>query len=170
MTRLEEGIVQPRLQWITPAEIVESAAERLKSRRPPFQVDVEIRTGDAVVYADPILLEQSLTNILDNAAVHAIGASCVVIRAETSGPDIRFSVIDDGPGIDPAHTQRIFDKFYRLDSIAPSNKGSGLGLAIARGFVEAMNGRIEAASADPNSRGLSVSIYLPGKSIEAMPA
>lgn len=170
MTRLEEGIVQPRLQWITPAEIVESAAERQKSRRPPFQVDVEIRTGDAVVYADPILLEQSLTNILDNAAVHAIGATRVVIRAETSGPDVRFSVMDDGPGIDPAHIQRIFDKFYRLDSIAPSNKGSGLGLAIARGFVEAMNGRIEAASAEPNSRGLSVSIYLPGKSIEAMPA
>jgi two-component system sensor histidine kinase KdpD len=170
MTRLEEGIVQPRLQWITPAEIVESAAERLKSRRPPFQVDVEIRTGDAVVYADPILLEQSLTNILDNAVVHANGASRVVIRAETSGPDVRFSVIDDGPGIDPAQTQRIFDKFYRLSTVAPSNKGSGLGLAIARGFIEAMNGRIEAASAEPSSRGLTVSIYLPGKAIEAMPA
>jgi two-component system sensor histidine kinase KdpD len=57
-----------------------------------------------------------------------------------------------------------------LSTVAPSNKGSGLGLAIARGFIEAMNGRIEAASADENCRGLRVSIYLPGKSIEAMPA
>lgn len=170
MTRLEEGIVQPRLQWITPAEIVEGAVERLNSRRPPFQVAVEIMTGDAVVYADPILLEQALTNILDNAVVHASSASRVVIRAEASGPDVQFSVIDDGPGIDPAHSQRIFDKFYRLNNAAPSNKGSGLGLAIARGFVEAMNGRIEAASADENCRGLRISIYLPGKSIEAMPA
>lgn len=169
MTRLEEGIVQPRLQWITPAEVVEGAAERLKSRHPPFRVDVEILTDDAVVFADPILLEQALTNILDNAVVHAKSATRVVMRAQNSGSDVQFSVIDDGPGVDPAHIPRIFDKFYRLDDAATSSSGSGLGLAIARGFVEAMNGRVEATGAGENMRGLKVSIYLPGKLIETMP-
>ena len=169
MTRLEEGVVHPRLQWVTPAEIVESAAERFATRRPPFNIVVEIETDDAVVQADPILAEQALTNVLDNALAHATGAQRVVIRAEPVGDDVRIAVTDDGPGVDPSQVQRIFEKFYRLRPGSSSNKGTGLGLAIARGFVEAMQGRIQAESPVDGNSGLRISIYLPSKILGAMP-
>jgi K+-sensing histidine kinase KdpD len=169
MTRLEEGVVQPRLQWVTPAEIVEGAAERFAARRPPFQIAIEIETGDAVVHADPILAEQALTNVLDNALAHATGARRVVIRADGVGDDVRIAVTDDGPGVDPSQVQRIFEKFYRLQPESSSNKGTGLGLAIARGFVEAMKGRIQAESPVEGGSGLRISMFLPAKVLGAMP-
>lgn len=98
--------------------------------------------------ADPILLREALINIVDNAIKYSPRAAQIRVRVF---PDRRggaaLEVIDAGPGIDPEHHTRIFERFYRVDKGRSRDRGgSGLGLAIARWAVEANGGRIELES------------------------
>ena len=93
---------------------------------------------------DPVLFEQVLFNLLDNAAKHApIGAE-IRLSARHEGGAVRLRVIDEGEGIPPDDLERVFDKFYRVQVGDNRRVGTGLGLAICRGFVEAMGGTITA--------------------------
>ncbi len=72
-----------------------------------------------------------------------------------------ISIEDDGPGIPTAELERVFERFRRMEEAGDRNRqGAGLGLAIARGFVEAMGGRIAAASPIHEGRGTRVLISL----------
>jgi two-component system sensor histidine kinase KdpD len=76
-----------------------------------------------------------------------------------------ISIEDEGPGIPQTDIERIFEKFRRLEEPSDRNrgghKGAGLGLSIAKGFIEAMNGRIAAASPIAHGRGTRILISLP---------
>ena len=72
-----------------------------------------------------------------------------------------ISVEDEGRGVPAAELERIFDKFRRLEEPSDRSQGAGLGLAIAKGFVDAMGGRIAAASPIHNGRGTRMLISLP---------
>ncbi|MFX5150011.1 ATP-binding protein, partial [Acinetobacter baumannii] len=88
-----------------------------------------------MVQVDPVLLEQVLFNLLDNAAKYAPAGSPIRLEAEPGGPVVRLRVMDEGEGIPPDDVERIFDKFYRIRAADRQRAGTGLGLAIARGFV-----------------------------------
>ncbi len=99
--------------------------------------------------ADPILLREALINVVDNAIKYSPCGAKIRVRV-FSDPrgDAALEVIDAGPGIDPQHHTRIFERFYRVDESRSRDRGgSGLGLAIARWAVEANGGRIELESA-----------------------
>ncbi len=81
-------------------------------------------------------LDESLTNLLDNAARHAATTIAVVVR--TDGDHLHLDVRDDGPGIEPDTADDVFAPFVSLDE----HGGSGLGLAIARASVEAAGGAL----------------------------
>ncbi|MNR17010.1 Sensor protein kinase WalK [compost metagenome] len=72
-----------------------------------------------------------------------------------------ISIEDEGKGIPTAELERVFDKFRRMEEPSDRTKGAGLGLAIAKGFVEAMNGRIAAASPIMDGKGTRILISLP---------
>ena len=72
-----------------------------------------------------------------------------------------ISIEDEGKGIPTAELELVFDKFRRMEEQPDRSKGAGLGLAIAKGFVEAMNGRIAAASPIHNGLGTRILISLP---------
>jgi heavy metal sensor kinase len=106
--------------------------------------------GAAIVRGDPAMLRQALLNLLDNAIRYTpIGGRVgLALRCDSHGNHI-VEVEDDGPGISSEHRDRIFDRFYRAHSGAPSTAhGTGLGLAIARSAVEAAGGRLEYETPD----------------------
>jgi signal transduction histidine kinase len=86
-------------------------------------------------------LERSLTNLVDNACRHA--ASEVKVSLSREGRRVRVIVDDDGPGIEPADRERIFERFTRLDdSRARDQGGAGLGLAVVRSIIVRHGGQV----------------------------
>lgn len=99
--------------------------------------------GPCSVRADDKALEQILVNLISNAIKYSDGGERVEVDVGESEGQIRIEVRDDGPGIDPKHHLRVFERFYRVDSgRARDHGGTGLGLAIVKHLVEAMGGRV----------------------------
>ena len=93
------------------------------------------------VLADPKALDQILLNLADNALKYGPPGSRVLIRARRRDPGLRIEVIDSGPGVPPEHRERLFERFYRVDTArSRQSGGTGLGLAIVKTLAEAMHG------------------------------
>lgn len=155
LSRLQTGSPVPT-QLVDPADIVAAAAARTR-RRLGGRLAGRVPAGAYLVRVDPQLFEAALSNLLENAAVHAPDGP-VEVAARADGPCLELSVADHGPGIPPEGRQRVFGRFQRLD---PSRPGSGLGLAIAKGFVEASGGAIEATGRSDGLPGARIVIRLP---------
>jgi signal transduction histidine kinase len=121
---------------------------------------VDVPDDLPLAYADPGLLERVVANLLTNAHQASTTGSPVHVtgRADDAG-GLQLQIIDHGPGIPPAHRDRMFAPFQRLDDRTTTG-GLGLGLAIAHGFTEAMHGTITAT--DTPGGGLTITITLPG--------
>ena len=146
MTKLEAGAIEPRTEPVDIDDIVGSALERAGRILARHRVTVHLAANLPMLKLDPVLFEQVLFNILDNAAKYAPEKTEIELRAQRDEGVVRFEIIDNGPGIPPEDLARIFDKFYRV-SIADNRRvGTGLGLAICKGFVEAMGGTIAGAN------------------------
>jgi two-component system, OmpR family, sensor histidine kinase ChvG len=125
--------------------------------RPPEVLHCHGRT---VVRASPDRLIQVFDNIMENArSFGAEGPVVVTVRAD--GRDCQVSIADRGPGIPPAHLERIFERFftYRPDPSAGRRDHAGLGLAIARTIVEGYGGTITAKNR--SERGACFEVRLP---------
>lgn len=157
MTKLGYGALQPRRDWVELPDIVASAVARLRRELAHLQVQVELPAGLPLLHVDPVLIEQVLVNLLDNAGKHA--QARIAINAAIEGEQIKLRVIDDGPGIAEADRLRVFEMFYRARQ-GDGAPGTGLGLSICRGLIEAHDGRI-AALAGPGDRGTAIEITLP---------
>jgi two-component system sensor histidine kinase KdpD len=90
---------------------------------------------------DPVLIEQVLANLLDNAVKYSNPGTEIQIQVSQGECELTVCVLDRGRGIPPEDLQRVFDRFYRVHR-AESVSGTGLGLSICRGIIEAHNGRI----------------------------
>ena len=107
---------------------------------------VDLGDGLPMLELDPVLFEQVLFNLLDNAAKYAPAGTEIRVSARQEDGVVRVRVSDEGEGIRPGDLERIFDKFYRVHAEDRRRVGTGLGLAICRGFVEAMGGTIVAGN------------------------
>jgi two-component system sensor histidine kinase KdpD len=143
MTRLESGGVRVRKDWHPVEEVVGSALARVEKRLGERRVDIDLPPDLPLAPLDPLLIEQVLINLLDNAIKYTPEGSPIEISAAVEDRVLRVTVADRGPGFAPGEETRVFDKFYR-GAAAGTRSGAGLGLAIARGIVEAHGGRITA--------------------------
>ncbi|HEY2601174.1 MAG TPA: ATP-binding protein [Thermoleophilaceae bacterium] len=153
LSRLEAGTLEPRRDWYSLEEVVESAAEGIRA-----PLDVQVEPELPLLQGDSTQLERALGNLLENAARYSDG-SPVAVRVSSVGRRIFIRVSDSGPGIPKEELGHIFEPFYRMEG-APSG-GSGLGLAIARGFVEANGGRLRAQSLPGQGATFVIDLPLP---------
>lgn len=157
MTKLESGALALESQPFAPAEVVNRAADRLDRLGSAVVRDLD---GAAMMEGDPILLDQALGNVLENAARYGLGGP-IEVQVRELGAAVLIEVADQGPGVPEADLERIFEKFYRSPRSAGSSQGTGLGLSIARGLVEAMGGSIQASRRSDGQTGLVVSMIFP---------
>jgi two-component system, OmpR family, sensor histidine kinase KdpD len=160
MTRLESGAVAPKLGPHDLSEIIGSTLQRTAKILRRHSVRLDLATDVPMVAVDPVLFEQVLFNLLDNAAKYAAPGTTVFIRTWRNHDSVVLQIVDEGEGIPQDDLEHIFDKFYRVQKTDQVRPGTGLGLAISRGFVEAMNGTIVAANR-PDRRGAVFTISLP---------
>jgi signal transduction histidine kinase len=125
------------------------------------RLEAVVEPADLGADADPERLHQVLANLLDNATRHSPAGGTVRLSARRTGSDITLAVSDEGPGIDPAERERVFERFARTDTArAGVDGGSGLGLSITRWLVELHGGTVAVADVSP---GCTVVVTLPGR-------
>jgi two-component system sensor histidine kinase KdpD len=159
MARLEGRAFRAGLKPTYVGDVVEVTLRRTERLIGHVTIALDIPPDLPCVTADPVLLEQVLFNLIDNAAQYAPAGSVIQLGAVQRGRWVQIQVADEGPGFPPEHIDRIFDKFFRA-SHPRRRKGAGLGLAICLGFVEAMQGEITASNR-PGRSGAIVEIRLP---------
>ena len=166
MTRLGYGALQLNREWVDLREIVGRALRQMAGPLASLKVEVQISEDTPVLHVDPILIEQVLVNILDNAAKYSPPDGRIEVAAAMDGEQVRVGVSDEGPGIPPEARDTVFDVFYRVRAGDKQAAGTGLGLSICRGLIEAHGGRIEALPGS-GGRGTTIAFWLP---VERMPA
>jgi len=168
MTRLEAGAIEPRAEFIDLADIVGSAVRRAGPILAEHKLEITLPPDLPMVKLDPVLFEQVLFNLLDNAAKYAPPGTTIALRAERSNASVLLRILDEGEGIPREDLERIFDKFYRVRAGDRQRAGTGLGLAICRGFVEAMGGTIQAKNRTDRSGAVFV-VELPAPAHDTSP-
>jgi two-component system sensor histidine kinase KdpD len=160
MSRLHTGSLQP---FLRPTAIDEVAPVALLGLDDSVRMDMAVPDGFPLVLADPGLLERVLANLFSNALRHSSDSGRPPeLSAQLVGDRVVLEVIDHGPGVPDEAKELIFEPFTRVGDRLPG--GVGLGLAVARGFAEAMGGRIEAR--DTPGGGLTVAITLAAASVD----
>jgi K+-sensing histidine kinase KdpD len=140
ITKVESG-AEPRREWVPLDELVGSALSRFEAELTtrPLWLDVT----DGMAYVDPILTEQLLVNLLDNAIKHTPAGSALEIVARRDTNAAVIEIRDQGPGLPTGPADQVFEKFYRGHVKAT---GVGLGLAVCRAIAVAHGGSIEATA------------------------
>ena len=163
MTKLEGGGVAPRNQATDLRDVVSAAADRVARRLGERKLVRDYPETLSTVPADPALLEQALVNIFENAVAYSADGSRIEAAVYEDQRNVVISIEDEGKGIPTAQLRQVFERFQRLEESTDraGAAGAGLGLAIAKGFVDAMGGRIAAASPIHDGRGTRILISLP---------
>jgi len=142
---------------------VAAAVETCSAKAADKGIEINLQNlAEHQALINPVLLEQALVNLIDNAIKYSPEKSTVFIEANRADNHIEIKIRDNGPGIDKKHLPRLFERFYIVDK-ARSRKmgGTGLGLAIAKHIVQAHRGTISVESAPGRGTVFTVRL-LPG--------
>ncbi|HZR98841.1 MAG TPA: ATP-binding protein [Chloroflexota bacterium] len=159
LSRIEAGMLQPLRDWHDVEEILAGVVERLD----PSGARVRLAVPDALPLArvDYVMVEQIVTNLLDNALKYSPATAPVDVTAGVARGQLCIEVADRGPGVAPSEAARIFDKFYRAAQ-GDGAPGTGLGLAIARGLAQAHGGDVTCAPRPEGGSLFAVRLPLEG--------
>lgn len=160
MTRLGHGALKLARDWVSPADIVGSALNRLRAVLSSLQVSTDVPAELPLLYVHAALIEQALVNVLENAARFSPSHGRLQLRAGADDSGVFFSVSDEGPGIPVDERAKIFDMFYTAARGDRGGQGTGLGLAICQGMVGAHGGRISVGDGI-DGRGTCITLHLP---------
>ena len=161
MTRLGYGGLKVAREPVDLREVVGRALRRLDRDLAGHRIVRHLPVSLPEVSGDAVLLEQVVTNILDNAAKYSPPGSTVTLSAEATGGGAALVIADEGPGIPEKDRAQVFDMFFRVRAGDGQPGGTGLGLAIAKGIVDAHGGSIRAEAAMKDGGGTRIVVILP---------
>jgi two-component system sensor histidine kinase KdpD len=160
-SRISSEGVKPRIEWAEPADILKSAVERCRRRLSGHHLVVQLGDELPLVNVDPVLVQQALVQLFDNAVKYSTGGSQIAVSARVNEQGrLVIAVTDQGSGLTKSERARMWDRFVRGERHAAQTGGSGLGLWIANAFIAANGGSMNAASEGPD-HGTTVTIELP---------
>ena len=161
ISRIESGSLKLTHEKCNIRKLIDRASKQARLT-PKNKFEVKVQSKLPVVYADPPRLETILRNLIENAVKYAGEQASIKVDVRKNGKGFLFSVSDNGPGIPPKESQRIFDSFYRVDdSLTRLTSGAGLGLTICQGLVRAHGGKIWV---EPQDTGACITFTIPIKS------
>jgi len=145
LSRIESKDYRPEAKPVPLRTVADQALTLLRARIEEKKLDVgnEIEGELPPARADRRAVEQVFTNLLDNAVKYCPAGARVRLRAQQTERGLRVEIADTGPGIEPRHLPRLFERFYRVDSGRSRDMGgTGLGLSIVKHLIETMGGAI----------------------------
>ena len=157
----DAGALDYRFSPLDLGETVRGAVAQMEGAFARQGIALHLECNDALpMDGDRGRLRQVLDNLLGNSLRYTDSGGVTRVVASRAGAWIRVSVEDTAPGAEPEALERLFDRFYRVEtSRSRARGGAGLGLAICRNIVEAHHGSIQARAADAG--GLAIEIRLP---------
>ena len=163
LSRIEHGKIQLLKQPLDVAQSVSRAVESVRASLEGrgHQIEVTVPPGPVAFDADPVRLEQVLTNLLNNASKYMEPGGRIGVTAEVQGGDVVLQVRDSGIGIDPEMLAHVFDPYWQVEhTLDHAEGGLGIGLALVRKLAELHGGSTSASSAGLG-RGSEFVVRLP---------
>jgi K+-sensing histidine kinase KdpD len=163
LSRAEGGHLEVVSDPMLIGRIVERAVVAERERWPNHRFELEIQPNLPTVAGEETYVEQVVRNLLTNAAKYGGDRSTVRVRVTAEAGEVAVRVIDEGPGVDPAEIERLFEVFYRSVDAPRKASGSGIGLFVCRELVHAMGGRTWGRNGDGQGAefGFSLPAFVP---------
>jgi two-component system sensor histidine kinase BaeS len=157
----DAGALDMRLGRVDLAALLGQVLDSLRGRLQQAGLQLELQAPpQLVIQADAQRLRQLLLNLLENSCRYTDRGGHIRVVLESEGPAVRLAIADSAPGLSPEQCERLFERFYRVDSSRNrTSGGSGLGLSICREIVLAHGGAIHAQPSELG--GLAVVVTLP---------
>ena len=145
-----------------PEEVLAEAVEKIRKRYPDARMEVTAPAEPILCPMDATLIEQVLINLVENAVVHAEGATRIRLKAESNAAYVIFSVEDDGCGLSPERRADLFEEGTLSVREGDRKRGMGIGLSVCSTIVQAHGGDMR-AEAGEGGKGLKVLFRIPRK-------
>jgi signal transduction histidine kinase len=151
---------RPEPGQVSLAEVARTAHERWEGPAETGGRRLVVRgDGDPVVAATEADLAVVLDNLVENALNYSPLASTVTIEWGSDGKSARIVVLDEGPGIDPAEREQVFERFFRGEAARGGAPGTGLGLSVVETLAERWGGSVRLTERE--ERGTRAEVLLP---------
>ncbi len=139
VTKVDDEEIELVKTSVVLEELIDSVLSEFKKRYPKFIPEVQIPEDFIIISADPILIEQVLLNLLENAVKHARGMTKLQLKVEKEEDKVTFEVTDNGCGIESEKLEKLFSGVFNFDEASSdsNNKNMGIGLSACAAIVKA---------------------------------
>lgn len=147
VTRIDNSVTRITKDTVVLDELIDSVIVKFNKHYPKQKVNVSIPKDFVRIPMDPILIQQVLMNIMENAIVHAKGLTEIDLRVHIKGNSVIFEVADDGCGIPEDRLQHLFTGYLEREENVPtdgSRNNMGIGLSVCSTIIKAHGGNIYA--------------------------
>lgn len=165
VTRIDSEKVSVKKTPTVLEELIDTVLVKFKKTHPGVNINVELPDDFIVIPMDSMLIRQVLTNLLENAVLHAEGMTKLTLRVFTLGNRAVFEVADNGCGIPKERLRTLFTGTLPSENGADSGKhGMGIGLSVCAAIIKAHGGEIKAESKP--GEGTTIRFWLETEEIE----